>query len=114
MNPRRWQQIETLYHSARELQPGDRDALLAEACTGDAELRREVESLLRQPDNDNVRTAAALQIAAQALAQDASQSFLGKEIGSYKILSLLGVGGMGEVYCAKDLKLRRDVAVKIL
>ena len=71
MNPKRWQQIEALYQSARELEPGQRDALLAEACAGDEELRREVESLLRhQPDDDNFRTAAALQIAAQALAQD--------------------------------------------
>jgi eukaryotic-like serine/threonine-protein kinase len=115
MDAKRRRQIESLYHSARELKPHDRDALLAEACTDDAELRREVESLLRHDaDDDKFPTAAALQIAAQTPAQDAGHSLIGQEIGTYKILSLLGVGGMGQVYRAKDLKLRRDVAIKVL
>lgn len=82
MKTKRWQQIESLYQSALDLNPGERDAFLSEKCRGDEELRREVESLLRhEPDDNQFHTAAAFKTAAQALAQETSQSVLGRDIG---------------------------------
>jgi eukaryotic-like serine/threonine-protein kinase len=112
MNPQRWQQIESLYHVARDLKPGERETFLVKACAGDDALRTEVESLLRQ-DSRELEVGPA-GTATWTLAQNPASSLEGREIGSYQIISILGVGGMGEVYRAKDLKLRRDVAIKVL
>jgi serine/threonine protein kinase len=115
MTPDRWQQIEKVYHSALELAENERPAFLEKACVGDDGLRREVESLLA--DEKQARSfieAPALVMAAQAQAQDHAQSRAGQKVGSYKILSLLGSGGMGEVYLARDSRLDRTVALKIL
>ena len=112
----RWQQASQIYLAARERDPADRDAFVSEACAGDEDLRREVESLLGYEGGADAwieRPAVAL--AAPMLDNSASPSWLtGRQIGPYTIVSLLDSGGMGEVYRARDTTLGRDVAIKIL
>ena len=109
----RWRQIEQVYHAALDLDGDQRAAFLNKACTGDDALRREVESLLAQGAG-SLLEAPAMEVAAEMFAEDGGQSFLGRRIGSYQILSLVGAGGMGEVYEAHDTQLGRNVAIKVL
>ncbi len=115
MTPERWKQIEQLYHAALKLEPGQQSAFLQEACTGDEDLRREVESLLaHESQAESFIEAPALVGTAQGMAEERVQSLVGRQLGVYKILSLLGAGGMGEVYKAQDTRLNRIVAIKVL
>jgi eukaryotic-like serine/threonine-protein kinase len=116
MTPERWQKIERLYHAALERDQSQRAGYLHEVCAGDDALRWEVESLLAQESRaDRLLETPALEVAAKVLAEHKGHSSLmGKQLGSYKIHSLLGAGGMGEVYQARDSKLGRNVAIKVL
>ena len=115
MTPERWQQVEQLYHSALEREPSRRAAFLEEACAGDEALRREVESLLaHEQQAEDFIEGPALQVAAQALAEEQVQPMVGRMLGCYEILALLGAGAMGDVYRARDTSLGREVAVKVL
>jgi eukaryotic-like serine/threonine-protein kinase len=118
MNPERWRQIDRLYHAALERGATERGAFLDESCAGDEELRREVESLLAADEeakkSEDFLNQNALQVAARAIADVQTQSLVGRKIGRYQILSLLGAGGMGEVYLAQDPRLGRKLALKFL
>src|SRR5437867_6778907 len=99
MTPERWQRINQLYHDALELDANRQATFLNQACAGDAGLRNEVESLIASHDKAGSFIAEpALKIAARILAEDQATSLVGQQFSHYRIKSLLGVGGMGEVY----------------
>ncbi len=115
MTPERWRRVEPLYHAARAKPPSQRASFLADACRDDDALRRDVESLLNEPDSDDgFLSGPAFAMAGQMTPDQAGTVMPGRSMGVYQLETLLGAGGMGEVYRARDTKLGRDVAIKIL
>ena len=113
MTPERWQQVYELFAVVVELAPQQRTAFLDESCSNDLEMRSEIESLLAA-DSWDVIEKPALEVAAPLLANEQPQLTPGQSFSHYEIVSFIGKGGMGEVYLARDEKLQRNIALKLL
>ena len=114
MTPERWQQVKAIFNSALEYRPEDRESFLSGACSGDAHLRSEVESLIASHEKSGEFIDDPAYQKATWLADEKAELQAGQTIGSYQVLSFISRGGMGEVYLAQDQRLNRKVALKIL
>ena len=117
MSADRQRLITDLCQAALERTASDRAAFLREACVGDEALRQEVESLLRYEDAGErfIERPAVEEVARLANGEpDSNVDLTGQRLGVYQLEARIGVGGMGEVYRARDPKLEREVAIKVL
>jgi eukaryotic-like serine/threonine-protein kinase len=114
MTNERWRRVENLFHTALERLPGEREAFLDKACADDQSLRKDVENLLESFDEAGEFIEKPLIEDSLSNASRPTESILGHKIGNYEILSLIGAGGMGEIYLAHDVRLDRRIALKFL
>jgi serine/threonine-protein kinase len=113
VTPDRWKQISQLYDAARARPANERAAFLAEACALDGTLLSEVQSLLDHPSAPPALEGLTPSAVARAIG-DAGPDLTGQRFGGYLVQERIGAGGMGDVYRARDTRLGRDVAIKVL
>ena len=116
MTTDRWQRIDRLYHEMLARPLDERAEALSAACSGDAELQSELQSLLDQPQSTaGFLATPALDVVARLVSPQNAQPQIepGTRLGPYEIETLLGEGGMGRVFRARDTRLGRAVAIKV-
>ncbi len=110
-----WTQLEEICQQALDKSAAERADFLKNACAGNVELLHEVKALLAYHEKaDDFLEESAMVSAAQTFAQTQNSHWVGRQLGAYQILAFLGAGGMGEVFLARDTRLDRTVALKIL
>ena len=115
MKAERWKQIDGIFQAALDRGHAERATFLDQACAADPSLRGEVEALIDSHEKaGSFIEAPVFEAAAELVVNGENESLIGRELGSYKITAMLGVGGMGEVYLAQDRRLGRRVALKLL
>jgi eukaryotic-like serine/threonine-protein kinase len=116
MTPERWQQVKEIFNSAIAYRPEERSSFISQACSGDEDLRSEVESLIASHEQSGsfAIDRPAFEAAASLLAGERAELHPGQTIASYEVISFISRGGMGEVYLAEDKRLGRKVALKLL
>ena len=115
MEPGRWGRITDIYHATIARPPEERASFLGDECHGDESLRKQVEAMVTSHERSgDFIESPAFADAPELLIDEPTGDLIGQSIGHYRIESLIGVGGMGEVYLARDELLRRKIALKLL
>ena len=114
MNPERWQLLKEVFERAYEKPQSERAAFLDNACCADPALRKEVDELLEKAGSNTFLEAPAYQAVPELMESCADDSIVGTQLGPYSVAKLIGRGEMGIVYLARDTRLDRPVAIKML